>query len=90
MSSTNSNPQVPGVAPGSGSTGGNGDDDKKIRKYETIIILLASFVAGIVAGGLRLKMEHVSYYEAGTTIVLVTGGLAGFIILIVRFIRNQS
>ncbi|WP_030669719.1 hypothetical protein [Streptomyces sp. NRRL B-1347] len=89
MSATHNNPQVSGA--GSGSSGGNEDDgSKKIRKFEAAIILLVGVIVGILAGIVSRTMDHASYFQAITTGVVVGVGLPGFIIMIIRYVRNQS
>ena len=89
MSTTQNGPQVSGA--GSGSSGGNGDDgSKKIRKFEAVIILLSGIIVGMAAGIAKRTMDHASYFEAIVTVIVVGFGLPGFIIMIVKYIRNQS
>ncbi|MFJ8505866.1 hypothetical protein [Streptomyces avermitilis] len=100
MNAAHSSPQVPvpnvgnGGGSGSsfgGSSGYNGDDGgKKLRKYEIVIILMAGAFVGFMAGTLKRMMDHSSYFEAIATGVVVGFALPGFIIMIIRFIRNQS
>ncbi|MFJ9689145.1 hypothetical protein ACIRRX_26050 [Streptomyces bacillaris] len=88
MSATHNNPPVTGA--GSGSGGGNGDDGSKIRKFEAVVILLVGVIAGVLAGIGSRTMDHASWFEAITSGVVVGVGLPGFIIMIIRYIRNQS
>ncbi|MEV4786150.1 hypothetical protein AB0K53_11960 [Streptomyces tuirus] len=88
MSATHNNPQVSGA--GSGSGGGNGDDGSKIRKFEAVIIILLGMIAGILAGIGSRTMDNASLFEAISTGVVVGIGLPTFLIMIIRYIRNQS
>ncbi|MEV6087702.1 hypothetical protein [Streptomyces parvulus] len=98
MNAAHSSPQVPvpnvgnGGGSNSGGSGGHYGDDggKKLRKYEIVIILLTGGFVGFVAGTLKRMMDHSSYFEAIATGVVVGFALPGFIIMIIRFIRNQS
>ena len=93
MSATQNGPQVSGAGSGSGpsSGDGNGDDgSKKIRKHEAVIILLVGVIAGLVVGTAARTMGHLSWFEAISLGVVAAFALPGFIIMIIRFIRNLS
>ncbi|MFF7307603.1 hypothetical protein [Streptomyces sp. NPDC008137] len=90
-------PQVSGSGPGSGSGAGSssgsgsgsGDDGSKIRKFEAVIILLIGLVAGLVSGIAARTWGHFPYF--GAVIAGVSAGffVPGFIIMIIKYIRNQ-
>ncbi|GGV64549.1 hypothetical protein [Streptomyces massasporeus] len=93
MCATQNGPQVSGSEAVSGSGGGSGDNDreaKQIRKFEAVIIILVGIIGGGFAGVVRRTMDHASYYEAISTGVVGAIVLSGFIIGIIKYIRNQS
>ncbi|WP_328932635.1 MULTISPECIES: hypothetical protein [unclassified Streptomyces] len=89
MSATQNGSQVSGA--GSGSSSGNGDDgSKKIRKFEAVIILQLSLVAGLVTGIAARTMGHFPYFGAIVFGVGAGFALPGVIIMIIKYVRNQS
>jgi hypothetical protein len=90
MTATQHGPQVSGA--GSGSSSGYGDDDgsKKIRTFEAVIIVLMGVIAAFVTGITARTMGHFPYFEAIATGAAAGFALPGFIIMIIKYIRNQS
>jgi hypothetical protein len=83
-------PQVSGSGSGSGSGGGNGDDGFKIRKFEAVIIFLIGLIAGLVVGIAARTWGHFPYFGAASLGVLAGFAVPGFIIMFIKYVRNQS
>ncbi|MEV2228806.1 hypothetical protein AB0H69_09555 [Streptomyces phaeochromogenes] len=75
---------------GAGNPSTGNENDGKIRKFEAVIILLVGMVAGMAAGIAKRMMDHSSYFEAIVSGVVVGFALPGFIIMIIKYVRNQS
>ncbi|MBB5117809.1 hypothetical protein AF335_04610 [Streptomyces eurocidicus] len=87
MADTQNGPEAPGFGPGSGN---GGNEDKKIRKFEAVIIILMGIIGGGFAGVVRRTMDHASYYGALSTGAVAAIALPGLIFAILRYIRGQS
>ncbi|MDQ1068349.1 hypothetical protein [Streptomyces canus] len=90
--SGSSGPQVSGSDSVSGAGGGNGHEDhgSKIRKFEAVIILLVGLVAALVVGIASRTWGDFSYFGAVSLGVVAGFSVPGFIIMFIKYVRNQS
>ncbi|MEU1477782.1 hypothetical protein [Streptomyces sp. NPDC005760] len=92
--SGSSGPQVSGSGSGSdsGAGGGNGPEDhgSKIRKFEAVIIFLIGLIAGLVVGIACRTWGHFPIFGAVSAGVVSGFTVPGFIIMFIKYVRNQS
>ncbi|MFB7247891.1 hypothetical protein ACFCYX_36130 [Streptomyces populi] len=75
---------------GTSNPGAGNENDGKIRKFEAVIILLVGIIAGMGSGITARTMGHLPYFGAIVMGVGAAFALPGFIIMIIKYVRNQS